>query len=85
MAERFHGKEEVESPILSLGSQKTEKEQSLIRVKLFIYYYGTRKLGKNEMLGMFQHQLFHNQKQEKVKGKIGNEKALSKMQKAYFA
>jgi hypothetical protein len=37
------------------------------------------------MLGMFKHQLFHNQKQEKAKGKIGDEKALSKMQKAYLA
>jgi len=37
------------------------------------------------MLGMFQHQLFYNQKQEKTKGKIGNEKTLPKMQKAYFA
>jgi hypothetical protein len=37
------------------------------------------------MFGMFQHQLFHHQKQEKAKGKIGNEKTLSKMQKAYFA
>ena len=85
MAERFHGKEEAESPILSLGSQKTEKEQGLIQVKLFIYYYGTRKLGENEMLGMFKHQLFHHQKQEKAEGKIGNEKTLPKMQKAYLA
>jgi hypothetical protein len=37
------------------------------------------------MLGMFQHQLFHHQKQEKTEREIGNEKTLSKMQKAYFA
>jgi hypothetical protein len=37
------------------------------------------------MFGMCQHQLFHHQKQEKAEGKIGNEKTLPKMQKAYFA
>lgn len=37
------------------------------------------------MLGMFKHQLFHYQKQEKIEGKTGNEKTLSKMQKAYIA
>jgi hypothetical protein len=35
------------------------------------------------MLGMCQHQLFHHQKQEKTKGKAGNEKTLPKMQKTY--
>jgi hypothetical protein len=37
------------------------------------------------MLGMCQHQLFHNQKQEEDQGKIGNEKTLPEMQKAYDA
>jgi hypothetical protein len=37
------------------------------------------------MRSLQKHQLFHYQKQEKTQGKIGNEKALSKVQKAYNA